>query len=148
VSGRFDLPRSAIALFAAFLAAAVAVTEEISIHGPIWDTFQIAMRLPFIEALLLFVLAVWPSHGPWSGRRRAAALVMVGVALVVLAVANFFDQIPIHCALTITGCDHLPISVLGPSYRSWGSTALAVIPLLLFLTALPTGVPRKARTAS
>jgi hypothetical protein len=97
--------------------------------------------LPALGAAAILALAIWPSFGAWSPRRRIVSLVLAAIALIVVLGLGRVGQIPVTCLASSTSSCH-PDPILGTAYHVWGWIALALVPALLTITGLPDGLIR------
>jgi hypothetical protein len=153
VTGRYDLMRSAVALFAAFLAGAVAVSLENPFSSVNLFTGQVrfftlaalTIWLPALEAFAILILAIWPSSGTWSFRRRVVSLTLAVIGVIVAVGVGRLGQIPTICNFS---SDCAPHPIMGTAYHAWGWIALALVPVLLVIAGLPTPSIQGARNSS
>lgn len=132
--GRYDLGRSAVALFAALLAAIGAYSANARL--PIVPFADTAVLLLGAEAIVGLALAVWPG-GQWWRRRRYVSLA-VAVSCLVLMVPG-----PLISAIVVPGCvcPAQPIypALLGIGHQYWMIAGLVGFPVLLGLASFSTG---------
>jgi hypothetical protein len=121
----YDIPRTVIALATAVIAAvaAVAVARDTGMAG-----YDLAAGVFLVEAVVAGALALWPSRGGWSGRRRGfaslftSASIVAGLVLVVFTGARVTGD---------PGSGYVFPTVLGIASTTWTDIATFGVPLLL-----------------
>jgi hypothetical protein len=121
----YDIPRTVIALVAALIAGAAAfvVGRDTGMAG-----YDLAAGVFLIEAVVAVALAVWPSPGGWSSRRRGfanlftSASIVAGLVLIVFTGSRAAADIPSGYVLP---------TVLGIASTTWTDIATFGVPLLL-----------------
>ena len=131
--GRYDLGRSAVALFAVLMAVIGAYSANA--RRPIVPFLDTAVLLLGAEALVGLALALWPGR-PWSRGRRYLALVVAVVGLVLMVPG------PLIAAVVVPGCACMPEplypELLGIGHQYWTIAGLVGFPVLLFFASLPS----------
>lgn len=121
----YDIPRTVIALAASVIAgaAAFAVAIDTGMAG-----YDLAAGVFLVEGVVAAALAVWPSPGGWSRRRRSfaslftSASIVAGLVLVVFSGARGAGD-------PATG--YVLPTVLGIVSTTWTDIATFGVPLLL-----------------
>jgi len=138
----YDIPRTVIALVAALIAgaAAFAVGSDTGMAG-----FDLAAGVFLVEAVVAVALAVWPSPGGWSSRRRGFANLFTSASIVAGLVLIVFTGA--RAAGDPASGSVLP-TVLGIASTTWTDIATFGVPLLLAIAR--SDVPDRfgPRTAS
>jgi hypothetical protein len=121
----YDIPRTVIALIAALIAAAAAfaVGRDTGMAG-----FDLAAGVFLVEAVVAAALAVWPSPGGWSSRRRGFASLFTSASIVAGLVLVVFTGA--RAAGDLASGYVLP-TVLGIASTTWADIATFGVPFLL-----------------
>ncbi len=142
MKGRYDRKRSAVALFAALLAAIGAYSANARL--PIVPFLDTAVLLLGAEALIGLLLATWPGSGQWSRFRRYVSLTVALVGLVLMVPG------PLISAIVVPGCACLPDPLfpplLGVEHQYWTIAGLVGFPVLLALASIRPAQSRHERT--
>jgi len=133
----YDTPRTVIALAASVIAgaAAIAVGRDTGMAG-----FDLAAGVFLVEAVVAAALAVWPSAGGWSSRRRGFASLFTSASIVAGLVLVVFTGA--RAAGDLASGYVLP-TVLGIASTTWADIATFGVPLLLAIAR--SDVPDRLR---
>jgi hypothetical protein len=140
----YDLPRTVIALATAVIAGATAfaVGRDTGMAG-----YDLAAGVFLLEAIVAGILAVWPSRGGWSDRRRGfvklftSASIVAGLFLVVFTGARAAGGDP--------ASGYVLPTVLGIASTTWTDIATFGVPLLLVVAGsdLPDELGRRSSSS-
>jgi hypothetical protein len=124
----YDPPRSLIALVAAAVAgaAAVAVGRDAGMQG-----HELAAGVFSLEAIVCGALAVLPSGGRWSARRRGFAGVFTSASIVAGLVLVVFTGARAACGCGDPATGYMLPVVLGIASTTWTDLATFGVPILL-----------------
>jgi hypothetical protein len=140
---RFDLVRSGLA----FVAAAIALVAVLDAYADPRIEFAPIGVVFGLAAAASASLALVPSRGAWSDRRRIASAIVAGLwAALGLAVGLFAEVISTCSCAAFAGPNNAPSAAPGIDASGWFAIATLGGPLLLLLAAsrLPDRLRRTA----
>lgn len=139
---RFDLVRSGLA----FVAAAIALVAVLDAYADQRIEFAPIGVVFGLAAVASASLAIVPSRGAWSDRRRFASAIVAGLWAVVGLAVGIFAEVVSACACAFAGPNNAPSAAPGIDASAWITMATLGGPLLLLLAAsrLPDRLRRTA----